>query len=418
MAAEPDPTLSQGPRAAGRRGRAPSGDLQTNNRRPDALREGRTDPEETRMNRTHASAAGIAAALATLAFAPQASAKELIYGTHVPSSHITADKAVVPFADAVKAQTDGDVTIQIQWGGAVAKEGAIPGAIRDGLIDMGFMADVYAAADLPNSNVFTSIVMGGVDNRVMTGVASEARLIDCESCADELAEFDAFLLSASALPPQYLMCREPIATLADLKGRKVRATGALARLMAKWGATPVALPTSDAYESLERGQVDCTTGIETFMKDYSWWDSAKYVVDLPLGTYHGVLTLMSKNKFDDLSDVAKKAILDLQPKLTADTAFAYYNETKTVRAEAETEHGVTYVAAGQDFLDAKADFAVGEVPEAIANGDKRGADDSAGKAKRLAELTEKWTAIVAETGEDKAAFEAALVREVYSKLDR
>lgn len=365
-----------------------------------------------------APALAAAAALATLACASQASAVELVYGTHIPSSHVTADKAVTPFFDGVKAATDGEVTVQPQWGGAVAKEGAIPGAIRDGLIDMGFMADIYASADLPNSVMFTSIVMGGTDNRAMTGVASEARLIGCEGCDEELAEFDAFLLSSSALPPQYLMCREPIATLADLKGRKVRATGPLARLMAKWGATPVALPTSDAYESLERGQVDCTTGIETFMKDYSWWDSVKYVVDLPLGTFHGVLTLMSQSKFDDLSDAGKKAILGLQAKLTADTAFAYYNETKLVRGEAEREHGVTYVPAGADFLNAKADFAAGEVAEGIANGDKRGAKDAAGKAKRLAELTEKWTAIVAETGEDQAAFEAALDREIYSKLDR
>ncbi|SDX33628.1 TRAP-type C4-dicarboxylate transport system, substrate-binding protein [Albimonas donghaensis] len=359
-----------------------------------------------------------AAAVAALMAGAPAQAVELIYGTHIPSSHITADAAVVPFFKGVEAATGGEVVIQPQWAGAVAKESGIPGAIEGGLIDMGFMADVYAAADLPNSVMFTSIVMGGTDNRVMTGVASEARLIGCESCDEELAEFDAFLLSASSLPPQYLMCREPLASMDDLKGRKVRATGPLARVMAKWGATPVALPTSDAYESLERGQVDCTTGIETFMKDYSWWDSAKYVLDLPLGTYHGALTVMSKSKFDSLSDAGKEAVLGLQAKLTADTAFAYYNETKTVRDEAMSEHGVTYVTPGQDFLDAKASFAEGEVAEAVANGDKRGAADAAGKAARLAELTEKWTAIVAETGEDQAAFEAALDREIYSGLDR
>ncbi|MEC9434573.1 MAG: TRAP transporter substrate-binding protein DctP [Pseudomonadota bacterium] len=364
-----------------------------------------------------ASALALAAATTT-AGAGAASATDLIYGTHIPSSHIIADAAVVPFFDAVKEATGGEVTITPQWAGAVAKEGAIPGAIEGGLIDIGFMADVYAAADFPNSVLITSIVMGGTDNRVMTGVASEIRMIDCEGCDEELAAFDAFLLSSSSLPPQYLMCKEPFKTLDDLKGRKVRSTGALARVVAKWGMTPVSLPTSDAYESLERGQVDCTTGIETFMQDYAWWDSVKYVLDLPLGTYHGVLNLMSKPKFDSLPESAREAILGLQARMTADTAFAYYTETKSVRGKAETDHGVTYVPAGDDFVEAKAAFARDEVPEAVANGTKRGAKDAEGKAARLAELTEKWTAIVAETGEDKAAFEAALDREVYSKLGR
>ena len=375
----------------------------------------------TRIHRTHRIARPLAAASA-LAFAAVAAAPagadELVYGTHVPSTHSTADTIILPWIDAVKEATGGEYEITMQWGGAVAKNAAIPGAIRDGLIDMGLMPDVYSPGEFPSSVVITSIALPGTDIRVMTGVASEARLLNCPGCVEEFAETDTVLISSSAIAPQYLMCKEPVTSLADLSGKKVRASGAPARVMAALGATPVALQFTDTYEAMERGQVDCTTGVETFMKDYNWWDSGKYVLELPLGTYHGVLILMNKYKYEDMAPETREAFDATLAGMTADYAFVYTEETELARKLAVEEHGVTYVAPNQDILDAIEAFKVEELKAAVETGEKRGAVNPQGLADLTLDLIEKWTAIVAEEGGDRAGFTAALQREVYDKVER
>lgn len=373
---------------------------------------------DTRAPRAIRAAFGLACSALAMGAVTGAQATELVYGTHVPSTHSTADTIIAPWIDAVKEATGGDYEITMQWGGAVAKNAAIPGAIKDGLIDMGLMPDVYSPAEFPSSVVITSIALPGEDIRVMTGVAAEARLLDCPSCVEEYAETDTVLLSASSIAPQYLMCVEPVESLADLAGKKVRASGSTARVMAALGATPVALQFTDAYEALERGQVDCSTGVETFMKDYSWWDSAKYVLDLPLGTYHGVLILMNKHKYEAMPLEDRKGFDGTLAKMTADYAFVYTDETEAARAQAKADHGVKYLAPGQDILDAIEKIKVEEIETAIATGEKRGAKDPQAIADTTLRLIDKWTAIVAETGDDRAAFTAALQREVYDKLDR
>lgn len=374
----------------------------------------------TRPSRALRAALGLAVSAAALGAGAcvGAQATELVYGTHVPSTHSTADTVIVPWIDAVKEATGGDYEITMQWGGAVAKNAAIPGAIRDGLIDLGLMPDVYSPAEFPSSVVITSIALPGKDIRVMTGVASELRLLDCPSCVEEFAETDTVLISSSSIAPQYLMCREPVKTLADLAGKKVRASGGPARVMAALGATPVALQFTDAYEALERGQVDCTTGVETFLKDYNWWDSAKYVLDLPLGTYHGVLILINKAKYEGMSAEDRKAFDGTLARMTSDYAFVYKDETTLAKAQAQADHGVEYLAPSQDILDAIEKIKVEEIETAIATGEKRGAEDPERLADLTLKLIDKWTAIVAETGDDREAFAAALQREVYDKLDR
>ena len=72
-----------------------------------------------------------------------------------------------------------------------------------------------------------------LDPIVMTAVAAEARMLGCEGCEEELEEFGAFYYNVFSLPSQYLMCREPVSSLAELEGKKVRVTGVLGRMLAK-----------------------------------------------------------------------------------------------------------------------------------------------------------------------------------------
>ncbi|WP_339949195.1 TRAP transporter substrate-binding protein DctP [uncultured Albimonas sp.] len=365
------------------------------------------------MSRTTLASTAAALALTTAAAAP-ALATDLAYATHIPSTNVTVDLALQPWADRLEEKAG--LNVNFFWGGTVAKHGAIPSAMRDGLADMGFMADLYGAQDLPNSVLVTNMPLVNLDPIVMTAVAAEARMIGCEGCEEELEEFDAFNYNVFSLPSQYLMCREPVTSLAELEGKKVRVTGVLGRMLAKWGAVPVAMPVTDGYEALERGQVDCTTGIMTFIQDYSWWDSTKYVLDMPLGVFAGVLTMMSQSKFDSLSEEEQSALLSERARMAGESAFAYSDKSAEARELAISEHGVTFVDPAEDIQAALEEARLAEREENLEQSQKLGATDPEARIANVAALAEKWQAIFDETNGDKAAFIEAMEREIYSKV--
>lgn len=71
-------------------------------------------------------------------------------------------------------------------------------------------------------------------------------------------QFQVKLLGAWPFGPQILFCKKPVASLADLKGLKVRTYDQnLSKFMESVGATPVPLPFTEVHQSLSLGVVDC-----------------------------------------------------------------------------------------------------------------------------------------------------------------
>lgn len=71
-------------------------------------------------------------------------------------------------------------------------------------------------------------------------------------------QFQVKLLGAWPFGPQILFCKKPVASLADLKGLKVRTYDQnLSKFMESVGATPVPLSFTEVHQSLSLGVVDC-----------------------------------------------------------------------------------------------------------------------------------------------------------------
>lgn len=74
----------------------------------------------------------------------------------------------------------------------------------------------------------------------------------------ELERFNTRIIAVYPFPAQVLFCRQPVASLADLKGRKVRTNGgSMNDFMNAIGAQPVGIGFPEVYGALERGVTDC-----------------------------------------------------------------------------------------------------------------------------------------------------------------
>ena len=358
-------------------------------------------------------------ALATvlaLSTAP-AHADDLLYSTFLSSEHHLTKNVLAPFAAGVGAATNGSVTIEVVPGGALAGARETLKAIKDGTIDAGYIIDIYTPSQLPQTALLADLALTVGDAKAATAAMNETVLLDCQECRDALAAHNVEPLGYVSTSTYHMYCTSPVTNLEDLKGKRFRATSAWAPMIQGLGGTPVSVPTSELFEGLQRGALDCSVGPVSHLASYSLFDLVTDVSATPIGAYFGSLVLnMRKEVWDGFSDADRSAILDETPKYVAAGIFSYVGSADAVANEAK-QKGINFSPAADDFKQAFAAHNKSALAAAIEKGK---ADPAIKDAEVLInaylENLEKWVGIVERVGEDQAAYEKALRDEIYSKL--
>jgi len=157
-------------------------------------------------------------------------------------------------ASEVSKETNGALTIRIFPGGEL---GANPAEqfnrAVDGVADIAFVIPGYTAAQFPRTLV---IEYPGVKNDAVAG--TDAVWNAGDALKDEYRRVK--LLSLWTINPAVLFTRDkPVRKLEDLKGMKIRvASKGGADMVKAWGATPVFIPVTEMYNSIQTGVVDGT----------------------------------------------------------------------------------------------------------------------------------------------------------------
>ena len=166
--------------------------------------------------------------------------------------------------------------------------------------------------------------------------------------------------------------------------------------MAALGASPVNLQTTEMYEGMQRGVLDCVAGSNPWLKTYPLWDMVKSVNTTALGTFHGsVLINFNAGAWQGLTDAERQMLLDRMPRMMRNIAEAYETDDATVIEQVkEKEKGITFGPGETDYADAVAAQAVKDRDRVVATGKDRGALTPEEDADRFIALVGKWTRIV------------------------
>jgi len=105
-----------------------------------------------------------------------------------------------------------------------------------------------------------------------------------------------------------IFTRQPIGPSGDLQGRKIRGTPTYHSVFRMLGASPVVLPPSDIYTSLEKGVIDGGAWPVVGMIGYRWYEVAKYLVRPAFG-YVAHSMFMNLAAWNKLADAEKKILL-------------------------------------------------------------------------------------------------------------
>lgn len=225
---------------------------------------------------------------------------------HVPSRASIVGAYYQPWADAVKAATNGRVEIEMYAEETLVKEPDQVDAVLSGLADIAScssdatpgrfpLADFYGLPELfPSAEVAARVYWD---------------ILNSAPAADEYKDFK--ILGTASIAPAQLFANKPTHVPADMKDQRVRSGGEIeAWLIEALGATPVEISTGELATSMERGMADScflsySFGLITGVKD-----TTKYRTETNM-FYRVFAIIMNKKVWDSMPTVLQDQIMSV-----------------------------------------------------------------------------------------------------------
>ncbi len=250
-----------------------------------------------------------AAALLGVTSLSQAQEITLKVAHFLPPPSTAHAKFITPWCDKINKESGGKLKCQIypamQLGGTPPQ---LFDQAKDGVADIVWTVLGYTAGRFPLAEVFDLPFM-------MRKPEGTSRALWDWIQANDQAEFKDVhpILFHTHGPGVFHMVNKPIKTLADFKGLKLRApTRPTNKMLAAFGATPVAMPVPQLPEALSKGVVDGavipyevvpSVKVQELVKFHSETDPTQHAVYTS-----AFIFAMNKAKYDSLPPDLKKVI--------------------------------------------------------------------------------------------------------------
>lgn len=201
-------------------------------------------------------------------------------------------------AKAVAKETDNRVKFKFYPGGVMGNDRAVLRKIRIGQLQGGAVVAGSLSTFFPANQIYSQpmkfksqeevdYVREHMDAFIMQGL--------------EEAGFITFGLSGGGFA--YIMSKEPIETVADLKNRKVWIPDndkLSSDAVSTFGISPIPLPLADVRTSLSSGLIDTVATSPVGAIVLQWHTQIRYVTNIPLIYLHAVLAI-DKKRFKRMS---------------------------------------------------------------------------------------------------------------------
>jgi len=182
-------------------------------------------------------------------------------------------QSVQAWADQVRTATNGDVNITLHAGGSLGFKGPeMISAIRDGLIPIGDVLLNQQTGENPTFGLESQPYLIAEFEDLKRFNKLFRPLLD-----DILAQHNQKALFAIPWPQQQIFTKDPIATINDMKGLRIRSSDKQAtEIFAAAGMTPVQLPWGEVIPALAAGTIHAVGTSSPSAVDGSFWELLKY----------------------------------------------------------------------------------------------------------------------------------------------
>jgi len=255
--------------------------------------------------------AGVLALMAALPLAVASAEPTMLkYGTGGPPDISINTKLITPWSQDVTAASDGTLDIKIFTGPSLVNLGNSYDRVLNGVAEMAFGILGPVSSQFPRTAVITLPFKARTSDEASTALW---HLYERGVLGDEFQKVK--LLSVGVFARTSLHTRQPVKKLEDLAGIKLSVQSRmLGETVTRLGGTPITMPVSDLYESLQRGTIDGAAIGWPATSAYKVNELVTNHVDVPLGGEVAFM-MMNKQAYEKLTGKAKAAIdkLDAMP---------------------------------------------------------------------------------------------------------
>ena len=225
---------------------------------------------------------------------------ELTYSTMFPAvhKHVALN---IEWGKEIEKRTNGRVKVTVFPGSTLTPPDKCYDGVVRGISDVGMSVLAYTRGRFPLTEVIDLPL--GYKNAIVP-----TKMINEYYKKFRPKEFDdSKVMYLHAHGPGILHTKEAVNKLEDLKGMKIRCTGLAAKIVSVLGGTPVAMPMSETYDSLNRGVVEGSMAPYEALAGWKWGEVIKFTVEEISCAYtSGWVVNMNMDKWNALpSDIQK-----------------------------------------------------------------------------------------------------------------
>lgn len=244
-----------------------------------------------------------AAAAAAFSLGVAAEPVTLKFASFEPPMAPITGRVFIPWAEEVSKASGGTLKIEVFPGGVLGRNPLQQlKLVQDGVADLTWTVPGYTPGRFDDTEVAE---LPFLVTTATSGSLAMTRLHE----KGMLAGFDEIkLLLIGTVPANAIHSRTPVKTLADLKGKRIRAgSSQISKLVEVLGAVPVQLGATQVAESLARGVIDASLNEWNFVATFKIDEVVHYHLVAPMGTV-AVMVPMMKARYDALPAQARAAL--------------------------------------------------------------------------------------------------------------
>lgn len=260
----------------------------------------------------------------------------LKYAFFAPATTFPA-KQMEKWKEEVEKRTNNKVKVELFPGGTLLTDKNMYDGVKNKVADIGLSCPTYEPGRFPLLAI-SDLPSGFPNSRVASLV-----VYDLIREYPPEAFKDLKVITAFATEPSHIMSVKPVTGQQDLKGRKVRISGALTPVLKELGATPVGMSMSEVPEALQTGIVEGMVSSREVLKDLKLAEKLKYTTEYPL-TVTSFAAVMNKDVWESLPPDVQKVIDDLSREMALWTGEYMDNHVKDALEWSKKEHNLQMIA--------------------------------------------------------------------------
>jgi TRAP-type transport system periplasmic protein len=267
-------------------------------------------------------AAAAAAAVKTLRFA----------SFDTPAGFASAGQQ--KWAEELEKRTGGQYKVEFSWGGAMGKMAEHYELVRSGTADIAYFLPHMTSGVFPMSNI---CALPWVYPNAKVSVEAMWQLYKKGYLDKEYSDVKPLFVWTG--PGNQVFTTFPIATLADLKGKKIITNNeVLQKLVSSVGGVPMTTPLGEIYGALQRKIADGTFGIWVSVGPFKWYEVAAYTLEPAFGNIPCTVA-MNKDTYNKLPDDVKKILTQLSEEILLPLTIKGYEDVTATSKEAFAKAG-------------------------------------------------------------------------------